>query len=104
MRLKLRWIGSNLSKKRSATVVADLFLLNFKRQYGTFKSVGGCINRDLAVTFAKLYCRAHAPRPHAEALLPKVTAMLDKLTKHNIIHKNKAANLKGAIQLHVNAL
>ena len=32
----------------------------------------------------------------AEALLPKVTSMLDKLAKHNIIHKNKAGNLKGA--------
>ena len=41
---------------------------------------------------------------NAEALLPKVTAMLDKLAKHNIVHKNKAANLKSAIQLHVNAL
>ena len=40
----------------------------------------------------------------AEALLQKVTAMLDKLAKQNIIHKNKAGNLKGAIQLHVNAL
>ena len=40
----------------------------------------------------------------AEALLPKVTAMLDKLAKHNIVHKNKAANLKRAIQLHVHAL
>ena len=40
----------------------------------------------------------------AEALLPKVTAMLDKLAKNNIIHKNKAGNLKGALQLHVNAL
>lgn len=40
----------------------------------------------------------------AEALLPKVTAMLDKLAKKNIIHKNKAGNLKGGLQLHVNAL
>ena len=40
----------------------------------------------------------------AEALLPKVTAMLDKLAKTNIIHKNKAGNLKSAAQLHVNAL
>ncbi len=40
----------------------------------------------------------------AEALLPKVSAMLDKLAKHNIIHKNKAGNLKSAMQLHVNAL
>jgi small subunit ribosomal protein S20 len=40
----------------------------------------------------------------AETLLPKVTAMLDKLAKRNIIHKNKAGNLKGSLQLHVNAL
>lgn len=40
----------------------------------------------------------------AEALLPKVTAMLDKLAKKNIIHSNKAGNLKGSLQLHVNAL
>ncbi len=40
----------------------------------------------------------------AEALLPKVTAMLDKLAKKNIIHANKAGNLKSSIQKHVNAL
>ncbi len=40
----------------------------------------------------------------AEALLPKVTAMLDKLAKHNIIHKNKAGNLKSSLQVAVNAL
>ena len=40
----------------------------------------------------------------AEALLPKVTSMLDKLAKHNIVHKNKAGNLKGSLQMHVNAL
>ncbi len=40
----------------------------------------------------------------AEALLPKVTAMLDKLAKKNIIHANKAGNLKGSLQKHVNAL
>ena len=40
----------------------------------------------------------------AEALMHKVTSMVAKLVKHNIIHKNKAGNLKGALQLHVNAL
>ena len=40
----------------------------------------------------------------ALVLLPKVTAMLDKLAKVNIIHKNKAGNLKSSIQLHVNSL
>ena len=40
----------------------------------------------------------------AEALLPKVAAMLDKLAKKNIIHSNKGGNLKSSIQKHVNAL
>jgi len=40
----------------------------------------------------------------AEALLPKVSSMLDKLSKHGIIHKNKAANLKSSLALHVNVL
>ena len=40
----------------------------------------------------------------AEALLPKVNALLDKIAKLNIIHKNKVGNLKSAAQLHVNSL
>ena len=40
----------------------------------------------------------------ANVLLPKVKAMLDKLSKTNIIHKNKAANLKSKLTKHVNSL
>lgn len=40
----------------------------------------------------------------AEVLLPKVASMLDKIAKRNIIHKNKAANLKSSLTLHVNSL
>ena len=40
----------------------------------------------------------------ATEMLPKVSAMLDKLTKTNIIHKNKAANLKSKLTKHVNSL
>ncbi len=40
----------------------------------------------------------------AVALLPKVAAMLDKLAKQNIIHANKAANLKSALQIFVNKI
>jgi small subunit ribosomal protein S20 len=40
----------------------------------------------------------------AIALLPKVSSMLDKLAKINVIHKNKAANLKSSLTLHVNKL
>ena len=43
-------------------------------------------------------------KSEAAELLPKVSAMLDKLAKTNIIHKNKAANLKSQIAKHVNTL
>jgi small subunit ribosomal protein S20 len=40
----------------------------------------------------------------AEEMLPKVTAMLDKLAKRNIIHENKAGRLKSQITRHVSSL
>jgi len=43
-------------------------------------------------------------RVEAEKLFPPVVAMLDKLAKRHIIHKNKAANLKSGLQVLVNAL
>ena len=43
-------------------------------------------------------------KKEATAMLPKVSAMLDKLTKTNILHKNKASNLKSKLTKHVNTL
>jgi len=40
----------------------------------------------------------------AEKLYPKVVAMLDRLSKRNIVHKNKAANLKSKLAKHVTNL
>ena len=40
----------------------------------------------------------------AEELFPKVTSMLDKLAKKNIIHKKKASNLISSLQKHVSSL
>ncbi|NJM14300.1 MAG: 30S ribosomal protein S20, partial [Bacteroidales bacterium] len=37
----------------------------------------------------------------AAELLPKVSSMLDKLVKQNIIHRNKAANLKSELAVHI---
>jgi small subunit ribosomal protein S20 len=39
----------------------------------------------------------------AEAL-PKVTSLIDKLAKKNVIHKNKAANLKSSLSIHLNTI
>ena len=40
----------------------------------------------------------------AEASAPKVYSMIDKLAKINVIHKNKAANLKSGLAVHINNL
>ena len=43
-------------------------------------------------------------KKEAAKLLPEVESMLDKLTKRNIIHSNKAANLKSKLSKFVNSL
>lgn len=48
--------------------------------------------------------RATTDKKVAAENLPKVVAMLDKLAKRNIIHKNKAANLKSSLTILVNGL
>ena len=48
--------------------------------------------------------RATTSKADAEKLFPQVASMLDKLVKHNIIHKNKAANLKSKLSRHVASL
>ena len=48
--------------------------------------------------------RALTDKKEAVVLLPKVTGMLDKLSKRNIIHANKADNLKSKLAKHVNTL
>ena len=48
--------------------------------------------------------RTTSDKEEANELFPKVSSMLDKLAKKNIIHKNKAANIKSSINKHVNSL
>ncbi|MBA5793240.1 30S ribosomal protein S20 [Flavobacterium sp. xlx-214] len=43
-------------------------------------------------------------KTEAAAKLVVVSSMIDKLAKKNIIHSNKAANLKSKLTKHVNAL
>ena len=45
--------------------------------------------------------RSVSDKKEATALLPSIESMLDKLTKKNIIHKNKAANLKSKLASHI---
>lgn len=48
--------------------------------------------------------RALEDKKEAEVMLPKVVAMLDKLAKNNIIHANKAGNLKSKLTKYVAAM
>lgn len=48
--------------------------------------------------------RAVTDKKEAEKQLGKAISMLDKLAKTNVIHKNKASNLKSKLTRHVNAL
>ncbi|MCB0805211.1 MAG: 30S ribosomal protein S20 [Bacteroidales bacterium] len=43
-------------------------------------------------------------KKEAEENYPKLASMIDKLVKKNLIHKNKAANLKSQMAKQVNTL
>lgn len=60
------------------------------RYYG--KTTRNAIRKLLALTDAT----------EAQAELPKVISMIDKLAKRNVIHKNKASNLKSGIVKRMN--
>ena len=48
--------------------------------------------------------RATTDKAAAVEMYPKVQKMLDKLAKVNIIHKNKASNLKSKLAAHISKL
>ena len=48
--------------------------------------------------------RTMTEKAEAETFLPRVISMIDRLAKRNIIHSNKAANLKSKLTKHVNSL
>lgn len=63
-------------------------------------------NRYVAKTARNVVRKLRATTDKAEAqkLYPLVCSMLDKLAKKNVIHKNKASNLKSKLAHHVNSL
>ena len=67
------------------------------------KRVRNKYQHTTARTFLKRL-RTTTDKKQAEELLPKVTGLLDKLAKKNIIHDNKAANLKSSITKYVSSL
>ncbi len=48
--------------------------------------------------------RSETVKEEAEKKLPKVVSLIDRLAKKNVIHKNKASNLKSNLASQVNRL
>jgi small subunit ribosomal protein S20 len=48
--------------------------------------------------------RSVTDKKAAAEQLPKLSSMLDRLAKTNVIHKNKASNLKSELAVHINHL
>ena len=48
--------------------------------------------------------RSLTDKKEAEEMLPKISSLLDRLAQKNVIHKNKAANLKSSLSNHPNKL
>jgi small subunit ribosomal protein S20 len=48
--------------------------------------------------------RLETNKEEAAKLYPEVVSMIDKLAKKNVIHKNKASNLKSSLALQINRL
>jgi len=48
--------------------------------------------------------RALTDKDEAQKQYPSVCSMLDRLAKRNVIHKNKAGNLKSKLAAHVKSL
>ena len=48
--------------------------------------------------------RSLTDKTEAQTLFTSVSSLLDKLAKRNIIHANKAANLKSGLALKINKL
>jgi small subunit ribosomal protein S20 len=63
-------------------------------------------NRYQAKTTRNLLKELRSSKDKAEVskLVPEVSAMLDRLAKKNVIHKNKAANNKSKLTKFVNNL
>ena len=48
--------------------------------------------------------RAMTDKEEAVKMYPSVQKILDKLAKTNLIHKNKATNIKSSLAQHINSL
>lgn len=45
--------------------------------------------------------RGLSDKAEAETMYPKVTSLIDRLARKNVIHDNKASNLKSKLAIHI---
>ena len=76
--------------------------LKAARQAETRKEDNKYYARTMRNSLKKM--RSTTEKTEAEKMLPELNAMLDKLAKKNVIHKNKASNLKSSITKHAQSL
>jgi len=64
------------------------------------------LNRYYAKTMrnAVKKIRQTTEKADAEVMYPKVVSLIDRLAKKNVIHDNKASNLKSKLALHISKL
>jgi small subunit ribosomal protein S20 len=72
------------------------------RQTETRRAINKYHARSTRSAVRKL--RSTTDKAEAAEMYPKVVAMLDKLAKTNVIHKNKASNIKSKLAKHVDSL
>ena len=76
--------------------------LKAARQAETRKEDNKYYARTMRNSLKKM--RKTTEKAEAEKMLPELSAMLDKLAKKNVIHKNKTSNLKSSITKHAQSL
>ena len=76
---------------------------SFEKEFISF-----CENQDLEVNANQIAVikklEQETKKATAVKKLPEAVSMIDKLSKNNIIHKNKAAHLKSKLTKKVNSL
>jgi small subunit ribosomal protein S20 len=72
------------------------------RQSSTKKLLNKYYAKTMRNAVKKL--RHTSEKADAEVLYHKVVSLIDRLAKKNVIHNNKASNLKSKLALHINKL
>ena len=95
----------------AASKIVKIFNLNMANHKSALKRIRQTEKRRLENRYyarttrnAVKRLRSITQKETALELYPKVASMLDKLAKKDVIHKNKASNLKAKLSSYINTL